>query len=113
MVGAEGRVEIRRCASRGFGIRCQYPHARGAPEVWPTDVEQLACLAETFGLSPAYVAANADAVYRLDKAAQEKALRSIQRIADIFSHIAEDRNALCGRLQTIASLTSLQNPVLS
>ena len=54
-----------------------------------------------------------DAVYRLDKAAQEKALRSIQRIADIFSHIAEDRNALCGRLQTIASLTSLQNPVLS
>ena len=84
-----------------------------APEVWPTDLEQLACLAETFGLSPAYVAANADAVYRLDKAAQEKALRSIQRIADIFSHIAEDRNALCGRLQTIASLTSLQNPVLS
>jgi len=84
-----------------------------APEVWPTDPEHLACLAETFGLSPAYVAANADAVYRLDKAAQEKALRSIQRIADIFSHIAEDRNALCGRLRTIASLTSLQNPVLS
>ena len=83
-----------------------------APEVWPTDPEQLACLAETFGLSPAYVAANADAVYRLDKAAQEKALRSIQRIADIFSHIAEDRNALCGRLQVIASLTSLQNPIL-
>ena len=78
-----------------------------APEVWPTEPEQLACLAETFGLSPAYVAANADAVYRLDKAAQEKALRSIQRIADIFSHIAEDRNALCGRLQAIASLTSL------
>jgi excisionase family DNA binding protein len=84
-----------------------------APEVWPTEPEQLACLAETFGLSPVYVAANADAVYRLDKAAQEKALRSIQRIADIFSHIAEDRNALCGRLQTIASLTSLQNPILS
>jgi len=82
-----------------------------APEVWPSDPEQLACLAETFGLSSAYVEANADAVYRLDKAAQEKALRSIQRIADIFSHIAEDRNALCGRLQAIASLTSLQNPI--
>jgi excisionase family DNA binding protein len=82
-----------------------------APEVWPSNPEQLACLAETFGLSPAYVEANADAVYRLDKAAQEKALRSIQRIADIFSHIAEDRNALCGRLQAIASLTSLQNPI--
>jgi excisionase family DNA binding protein len=83
-----------------------------APEVWPSDPEQLACLAETFGLSLAYVEANADAVYRLDKAAQEKALRSIQRIADIFSHIAEDRNALCGRLQAIASLTSLRNPIL-
>jgi len=83
-----------------------------APGVWPSEPEQLACLAETFGLSPAYVEANADAVYRLDKAAQEKALRSVQRIADIFSHIAEDRNALCGRLQAIASLTSLQNPLL-
>jgi excisionase family DNA binding protein len=78
-----------------------------APEVWPSEPDQLACLAATFGLSPAYVEANADAVYRLDKAAQERALRSIQRIADIFSHIAEDRNALCGRLQAIASLTSL------
>lgn len=84
-----------------------------APEVWPSDPEQLVRLAETFGLSPAYVEANADAVYRLDTVAQEKALRSIQRIADIFSHIAEDRNALCGRLQAIASLTSLQNPILS
>jgi excisionase family DNA binding protein len=82
-----------------------------APEVWPPDPEQLACLAETFGVSPAAVEANADAVYRLDRAAQEKALRSVQRIADIFSHIAEDRNALCSRLQAIASLTSLRNPI--
>lgn len=79
-----------------------------APEAWPPDPEQLACLAETFGLSRVYVEANADAVYRLDRVAQDKALRSVQRIADIFSHIADDRNALCGRLQAIASLTSLQ-----
>jgi hypothetical protein len=78
-----------------------------APEVWPPGADQLACLAETFGLSPAHVEANADAVYRLDQAAQEKALRSVQRIADIFSHIADDRNAMCGRLQAIASLTTL------
>lgn len=78
-----------------------------APEVWPPTDDQLACLAEMFGLSPAYVEANADAVYRLDQAAQEKALRSVQRIADIFSHIAEDRKVLCGRLQAIASLTAL------
>jgi excisionase family DNA binding protein len=77
-----------------------------APEAWPPSADQIACLAEAFGLSPADVEANADAVYRLDKAAQEKALRFVQRIADIFSHIAQDRNTLSGRLQAIASLTT-------
>jgi len=78
-----------------------------APEAWPPGAELVASLAETFGVSPAYVEAHADAVYRLDKAAQERALRSVQRIADVFSHITEDRNALCGRLQAIASLAKL------
>ena len=78
-----------------------------APDAWPPTAEQVKCLAEKFAQDSATVAANVDAVYRLDKLAQEKALRSVQRIADIFSHIAEDRNALCGRLQAIASLTSL------
>jgi len=78
-----------------------------APEVWPPAPEQVNHLAATFALSPVYVMANVNAVYRLDKVAQEKALRSVQRIADIFSHIAEDRNALSGRLQAIAALTTL------
>jgi hypothetical protein len=78
-----------------------------APEVWPPPVEQLACLAGQFGLNVAEAAAHVEEVYRLDKAAQERALRFVQRIADIFSHIANDRNALCGRLQAIASLTVL------
>ena len=78
-----------------------------APEVWPPSHDQMADLAKTFGVSSAHVEANVNAVHHLDKMAQEKALRSVQRIADIFSHIAEDRNALSGRLQTIASLTAL------
>jgi excisionase family DNA binding protein len=78
-----------------------------APEVWPPPAEQLACLAGQFGMPVSEVAAHIEAVYRLDKAAQERALRFVQRIADIFSHIANDRNALCGRLQAIASLTAL------
>jgi excisionase family DNA binding protein len=78
-----------------------------APDLWPPSAEQLTCLAEKFGQDTTTIEANVEAVYRLDKLAQEKALRSVQRIADIFSHIAEDRNALCGRLQAIASLTSL------
>jgi excisionase family DNA binding protein len=78
-----------------------------APEIWPPSHDQIAGLAKIFGVSQAHVEANVNAVYHLDKMAQEKALRSVQRIADIFSHIAEDRNALSGRLQTIASLTTL------
>ena len=77
-----------------------------APDVWPPSEEQLAQLSQTFGLSSNYVQSNVNAVHRLDRTAQEKALRSVQRIADIFSHIAGDRYALCGRLQAIASLTS-------
>lgn len=77
-----------------------------APETWPPGPELVASLAQTFGLAPADVEAHVDAVFRLDRPAQEKVLRSVQRIADIFSHIAEDRHALCGRLQAIASLTT-------
>jgi len=78
-----------------------------APDLWPPPSAQINSLAASFGLSPAYVTANVNGVYRLDKTAQEKALRCVQRIADIFSHIAEDRNALSGRLQAIAALTIL------
>jgi excisionase family DNA binding protein len=77
-----------------------------APEVWPPSPDQIASLAETFGLSRSHVEANVNAVHRLDKIAQERALRSVQRIADAFSYIAQDRNALYRRLQTIASLTT-------
>jgi excisionase family DNA binding protein len=78
-----------------------------APEGWPPDVGQIAAMSRDFGLDPAYLQANLDAVYRLDKSERDRVLRSIQRIADIFSHVAEDRHAIASRLQTIASLTSL------
>lgn len=78
-----------------------------APESWPPAPEYVNCLAETFGISAASIQASADEVYRLDKSAQDKALRSVQRIADIFSHLAGDRIALCAKQQTIVSLTTL------
>lgn len=79
-----------------------------APAQWPPGPEQCAQLAALFDVNPSLVAAKCAAVYHLEHAAQEKTLRAVQRIADIFSHIAEDRNALCGRLQAIAALTTLQ-----
>ncbi len=78
-----------------------------APETWPPSVGQLTHLAEQFGVNLATIMAHVEEVYHLDKAAQERALRFVQRIADIFSHIVNDRSALCGRLQAIASLTML------
>ncbi len=78
-----------------------------APEGWPPPAEQITAIATHFGLEPGYVAANIDAVHRLDKAARDKVLQFVQRIADIFAHILEDRNALYSRLQAIASLTVL------
>jgi excisionase family DNA binding protein len=61
-----------------------------APDRWPPTAEQTAALANLFGCQPALIEGSAKAVHRLDRAGQEKALRSVQRIADIFSHMAED-----------------------
>jgi excisionase family DNA binding protein len=78
-----------------------------APESWPPGGEQLAAIAASLCVEPAVLEANQGAVHRLDKAQREKALRFVQRIADIVSHIAEDRSSIYGRLQAIASLTTL------
>jgi excisionase family DNA binding protein len=77
-----------------------------APAAWPPSPEECARLAATFGVDRSLVDDNYDAVYHLDSEAQAKTLYAVQRIADIISHIAEDRNALCGRLQAIAALTT-------
>jgi len=78
-----------------------------APEFWPPDEQGISDIAGHFGLEPAEVAANIESVHRLDKAGRDRAILFVQRIADIVAHILLDRNALYGRLQTIASLTSL------
>jgi hypothetical protein len=78
-----------------------------APDAWPPSAEQIAGLAEALGAEPAYLAANANAVYRLERGQRDKVLRSVQRIADIFSHITEDRSLIYGRLQAIAALTAI------
>lgn len=62
-----------------------------APDRWPPTEEQAGDLAALFGCEPVVIESSAEAVHHLDRTAQEKALRSVQRIADIFSHMAEDR----------------------
>ncbi len=78
-----------------------------APEGWPPGSQQLTAIAASLCVEPAVLEANLGAVHRLDKAQCEKALRYVQRIADIVSHMAEDRSSIYGKLQAIASLTTL------
>jgi excisionase family DNA binding protein len=78
-----------------------------APESWPPPEEQIASTAHELGVEPATLQANLSAVYQMDRVQRERTLRFIQRIADVFSHIAEDRSLIIGRLQAIALLTSL------
>ena len=78
-----------------------------APDAWPPSPEQMAAIADHFAVDRASVEANINAVHRMDGAERERVLHFVQRIADIFSHILEDRNVLYGRLQAIASLTTL------
>lgn len=63
-----------------------------APENWPPSAERIAALAQAFGLKVEDVAANLHAVYRLERPAQARVLNYVQRIADIFAHIIEDRS---------------------
>lgn len=78
-----------------------------APDDWPPSEAQIEAIATHFGLSAELVRANLQAVYRLDRTQRDRVLGYVQRIADIFSHMLEDRKALFGRLQAIASLTAL------
>jgi hypothetical protein len=78
-----------------------------APDPWPPSREGLAAIADLFGLERGFVESNAGAVYRLDRPAQERALRGAQRISDIISHLVDDRSTVIRRMRTIESLTRL------
>ncbi len=69
-----------------------------APENWPPNAEQIARLSEMFGVNAGTVTANCDAVFRMDRATQDRALRSVQRIADVFATMIQDRFAFSARL---------------
>lgn len=78
-----------------------------APDIWPPVPAEIAAIATRFGLDPQVVQAQIEAVHHLDKAGQARVLRFVQRIADVFSHMIEDRHVVHSRLQAIASLTAL------
>ena len=78
-----------------------------APDDWPPNSFEIAAIATHFGLAPECLQKNLAAVHHKDKTGRDQTLGYIQRLADIVSHLLEDRSVLYTRLQAIASLTSL------
>lgn len=78
-----------------------------APQVWPPGDEQLARMSEYLELDIDVLKAHVDDVHHLDAEQQTRVLPFVQRIADILSHIAGERNQLFNRLQRIAEITQL------
>ena len=82
-----------------------------APEDWPPTEEQTAELAAMFGVEPETIAKHCDAVYRMDRATQERALRFVQRIADVFAQMVKDRIEIAAPLAAVARLPHLAEDI--
>jgi excisionase family DNA binding protein len=78
-----------------------------APKKWPPDEQKLQDIAEDLGLDASVLEKHLAEVYTLSDEEQDGALPYVQRIADIFSHIANERNELFQRLHRIAEITQI------
>jgi excisionase family DNA binding protein len=68
-----------------------------APDNWPPSAEEIRQLAQLFEVESETVEASCGAVFRMDRASQEKVLRFVQRMADVFSQMVQDHLAWVSR----------------
>ncbi|MCS6843280.1 MAG: PocR ligand-binding domain-containing protein [Caldilineales bacterium] len=78
-----------------------------APAHWPPAPAELKQAAQSLDLDLSLLQSRLDEVHRLDAQGQAHVLSFVQRVADIFSHIATERSRLLERLQRIAEITRL------
>lgn len=91
----------------GSEIRAMLVMGGIAPQDWPPREEQVARMAADLDLPADGLRQRIDQVHRLDVQQQARVLPFVQRIADIFSHIAQERVDLAGRLQRIAEISRI------
>lgn len=78
-----------------------------APEPWPPGEAEIEQIAEALDLEADLLWRHVEEVHRLDREQQVQVLPFVQRIADIFAHVANQRYELSSRLQRIAEITRL------
>ncbi len=78
-----------------------------APESWPPAADELQSIATRLEIAPDVIVRHAPEIHKLDQAGQDRALGHVQRVADIFAHIAAERSSLFSRLQRIAEITQM------
>ena len=80
-----------------------------APQNWPPNPDVIEKIALDLGVETAVIVDHIDEVYYLDDAQQTHVLSLVQRVADIVSHILDERGQLLSKLDAIANLTTLTN----
>jgi ligand-binding sensor protein len=79
-----------------------------APLVWPPDRQAVEQLATQLGFTVEDLTPILADVFYLDEAQKAMTLATVQRIADILSHIVAERTALTGKLESIAKLINFE-----
>ncbi len=78
-----------------------------APPTWPPSPEEIARVAATLSIERSLLERHLDEVHYLNPQEQARILAYVQRIADVFAHIINERLMLFERLQRIAEMTKI------
>jgi len=78
-----------------------------APPTWPPSPEEIAHVAETLPIERSQLERHLHEVHYLNPQEQARVLAYVQRIADVFAHIINERLTLFERLQRIAEMTKI------
>lgn len=74
-----------------------------APSEWPPSAAQLAASAKILDMEVGDLAAHVAQVYTMDAAQEQRLLGSVQRVADVITHIVSERQEFSIRLASIAA----------